>query len=206
MSCKESEYIVTTTMSVAGRGGHTVAITSETKATESHDGRSFRLISRMIDDGRDIRRHESRATLDTPDGPGEGLVTRGAPERTKLPRGTVLPGTHFMRALAAAAAGKIETRHRVYAGEDDIRLAEYTSTVLGAGTSASDPALGEFADKPGWIVRDVVQGVGVRGPARTMEYFVTRDGVMTSMKMTLQGIDLVGKAVKIEKLPKPSCP
>jgi hypothetical protein len=206
IGCKDVEYMSTMSLNFVGRGGHTVTRTVELKTKESHDGRTLRFSSRLNEDGRDIRRHESQAALETSDGPGEGVVTRGAPERTKLQRGTVLPGTHFVRSLAAAAAGKTETKHRVYAGEDEIRLADITSTVVGTGTAPASATLGDFAGKPGWTIREVVHGVGERSPARITESFITADGVTTSMKMMLQGIELVGKAVKIEKLPKPSCP
>jgi hypothetical protein len=205
VGCKEYEVAITMTMRIAS-GGRAVELESEWKTQETLDGRGFRHSMRMMQGGRDVRRHEAEAVLQTRDGPGRGAVTRGAPETLKLGSGTVLPGTHALRTLAAAAAGRTEVKHRVYIGEDDVRLADITSTVLGAGTAPANPALGDAAGKPGWKWRDVYSTVGARSEPRVTETFSTSEGVMTSLVFTVQGLRIASTASKIEMLPKPRCP
>jgi hypothetical protein len=208
IGCKDIESASSTTMSFLGRGGHTVTLSAEEKAQLSRDGRSYRYSSRVIDDGRDARRHEAEAVLETRDGPGKAAVRRGAPEALKLARGTVLPGTHNLRVMAAAAAGKTEVKHRVFLGEDDLRIGDITTTIKGPGTSPANAALGDFAGKPGRAIHEAVRGVGANmaGFSRTTESFVTDDGVIISTTWTMRGVELAGTLVKIEKLPKPTCP
>lgn len=208
IGCKDIETVSSTTMSVLGRGRHTVTVSAEEKAQVSRDGRTYRYSSRVIDAGRDARRHEAEAVLETRDGPGKGAVTRGAPETLKLARGTVLPGTHNLRVMAAAAAGKTEVKHRVFLGEDDLRIGDVTATIKGPGTSPASAALGDFAGKPGRTIHEAIRGVGANtaGFSRDTESFVTDEGVTISTTWTMRGLELTGTPVKIEKLPKPTCP
>jgi hypothetical protein len=206
IGCKDYEVTTAVTMRVASVGG-SVDLESEWKMRESLDGRAFNYTMQLSQDGRLMRRHESEALLQSRDGPGRGTVKRGAPEALKLAPGTVLPGTHGLRSLTAAAAGRREIKHRVYLGEDDVRLADVSTTVIGAGTSSTNAALGEAAGKAGWTFRDVVRSVVPRqnGEARVTEVFVTNEGVTTSTSFTVQGLTIATTPLKIEMLPKPAC-
>ena len=208
IGCKDIESTSSTTMSFFGRCGHTVTVLGEEKPQLSRDGRRLRYSSRVIDDGRDARRHEAEAVLETRDGPGKGAVTRGAPETLTLARGTVLPGTHGLRVMAAAAAGKTEVKHRVFLDEDDLRIADITTTIKGPGTSPASAALGDLAGKPGRTIHEAIRGIGATTAAysRATESFTTDDGVMISTTWTMRGVELTATLVKIEKLPKPTCP
>lgn len=206
VGCKELEIASTLAMRVASAGS-SVDLESAWKTRESLDGRTYRYSMEMLQGGRVVRRHEAEAVLQSRDGPGRGAVTRGAPETLKLAQGTVLPGTHGLRSLAAAAAGRSEIRHRVYLGEDEVRLADVSTTVVEAGTAPASSALGEAAGKPGWRFRDVTRGVGPQqnGEPRITESFVTNDGVTTTTSFTVQGLKLATTPLKIEILPKTAC-
>jgi hypothetical protein len=207
IGCKEIEVAASLTLRVAS-GGRSVDVDSEWKTQETSDGRTFRHSMHMMQGGRVVRRHEAEAVLQTREGPGRGIVKRGAPETLKLEPGTVLPGTHSLRALAAAAAGRTEVKHRVYVGEDEVRLADLMTTVVGSGTAPANAALGEAAGKAGWRLRDVSRAVGPgqNGAPRLTESFITNDGITTSTTFTVQGIRLASTASKIELLPKAKCP
>ena len=206
LGCKDFEVETTLTMQVAS-AGRSVDLETKLKTRESLDGRTYRYSMQMSQAGRVVRRHEAEAVLQSRDGPGRGAVTRGAPETLKLAQGTVLPGTHGLRTLAAAAAGRREIKHRVFLGEDDVRLADVATTVVRSGTAPANPALGEAAGKAGWAIRDVTRGVGPQqnGEPRVGESFVTSDGVTTSTSFTVQGLKLATTTLKIEMLPKPAC-
>jgi hypothetical protein len=206
VGCKDYEVQTSMTMRVesVGRG---VDLESEWKIRESLDGRTFSFSMQMSQQGRLVRRHEAEALLQSRDGPGRGTVKRGAPEALKLAPGTVLPGTHGVRSLAAAAAGKREIKHRVYLGEDDVRLADVSTTITGAGSAPANAALGAAAGKAGWSFRDVVRSVVPRqnGEPRVNETFVTNEGVTTFASFTVQGLTIATTPLKIEMLPKPAC-
>lgn len=206
VGCKDYEIATSLTMQVSSLGRR-VELELESKMRESLDGRRYRYSMQMIQAGRLVRRHEAEAVLQSRDGPGRGAVTRGAPETLKLAQGTVFPGTHGLRTLAAATAGQRELTHRVYLGEDEVRLADVSTTVLGSGTAPANAALGEAAGKAGWTIRDVTRGIGPQqnGEPRVTETFVTSEGVTTSTSFTVQGVKLATMALKIEMLPKPAC-
>src|SRR6185503_6262955 len=145
--------------------------------------------------------------LQSREGPGEAKIKGAAGEDLKLEAGTVLPGTHILRMMQAAADGKKELEHRVFYGLDQLKVTNSRVTILSAGRSGKEKGLGEFADKPGWTIKEEHKEIGGEPGAagQSSEMFLTEDGVTTSLSLSVQGLELQGIALSIEKLPKPDC-
>ncbi len=206
LSC--TALATTLTMEIrASSGGQTMAMTLEQKSTETRDGKVYRFSASTVENGRETERREGQAVLQSRDGPGEATIKGAAAEDLKLEAGTVLPGTHMLRTLRAAAAGKKELESRVFYGLDQMRITTTRVTVLGAGKSGKEKGLGAFADRPGWKIREEYREIGGQPGAttQTSEVFMTEDGVATSITLSIQGLELAGTALSIEKLPKPEC-
>lgn len=202
------ELVTSLTMDIrASSGGQTMTLKLEQKANETRDGRIYRFSSATYENGRELERREGQAVLQSRNGPGEAKIKGAAGEDLKLEPGTVLPGTHMLRIMQAAAAGKKEIEHRIFYGLDQMRITNSRATILGAGRSGKEKGLGEFADKPGWTVREEHKSIGgvPGGAAQSSESFLTEDGVTTTLTISVQGLELQGTPLSIERLPKPDC-
>jgi hypothetical protein len=203
-----AEFLSTLTMDIrASSGGQTMTMKLEQKGSETRDGKIYRFSSVTYENGRESERREGQAVLQSRDGPGEAKIKGASNEDIKLEAGTVLPGTHILRMMAAAASGKKELEHRVFYGLDQMKITASRVTILGAGRSGKEKGLGEFADKPGWTIKEEHKDTsgGPDATSQTSEMFVTEDGVTTSLSLAIQGLELTGTALSIEKLPKPEC-
>jgi hypothetical protein len=205
ISCTELATLLTMDIR-ASSGGQTVTVKLEQKANESRDGKIYRFSSVTWENGRESERREGQAVLQSRNGPGEAAIKGSANEDLKLEPGTILPGTHILRMIQTAAAGKKELEHRVFYGLDQMKVTNSRVTILGAGRSGKEKGLGEFADKPGWRIREEHREIGAPGAgAQSSEAFVTEDGVTTALSIAVQGLELQGTALSIEKLPKAEC-
>lgn len=206
LTCEE--LATTMTMEIrATSGAQTATVKIEQQATETRDGKIYRFSAVTFERGRELERREGQAVLQSRDGPGEAKIKGVAGEDLRLEAGTVLPGTHMLRVMQAALAGKKEIEHRVFHGLEQMRVANSRAVIVGAGRSGKEKGLGEFADKPGWTIREEIKPAGglPGGTAQTSEAFVTEEGVTTAIAITVQGLQLQGTALSIEKLPKPDC-
>lgn len=202
------EFISSFTMDLrASNSGQTMTVKLEQKANETRDGRIYRFSSVTFENGREAERREGQAVLQSREGPGEAKIKGAAGEDLKLEPGTILPGTHMLRMMQAAAAGTKELENRVFYGLDQMKITTSRVTILGAGRSGKEKGLGEFADKPGWTIKEEHKELGGApgGAAQTSETFLTEDGVATAVTISVQGLELHGTALSIEKLPKPDC-
>jgi hypothetical protein len=203
-----TEFIASLTMDLrASSGGQTMSVKLEQKSSETRDGKIYRFSSVTYENNRESERREGQAVLQSREGPGEAQIKGAANEDLKLEHGTILPGTHILRMMSAAAAGKKEIEHRVFYGLDQMKVTTSRVTILGAGRSGKDKGLGEFADKPGWTIKEEHKEIGGEpgGAAQTSEMFVTEDGVTTTLSLSVQGLELTGTALSIEKIAKPEC-
>lgn len=203
-----TELATTMTMEIrATSGAQTMTAAVEQQSTESRDGKVYRFSARTLENGRETERREGQAVLQSRDGPGEAKVKGASVEDVKLEAGTVLPGTHLLRMLAAAAEGKTALEYRVFYGIDQMKIVNTKVTIGPAGRSGKEKGLGEFADKPGWTFREEHKEVGGQpdSATQTVEMFMTEDAVTTRILLAIQGLELVGTPITIEKLPKPEC-
>ena len=206
LTCDELATMMT--MDIRATSGATTAtLKLEQRASETRDGRIYRFSAVTYERGRELERREGQAVLQSRDGPGEAKIKGVAGEDLRLESGTVLPGTHMLRVMQAALAGKKEVEHRVFHGLEQMRITNSRAQIVGAGRSGKGPGLGEFADKPGWTIREEIKPVGglPGGTAQTSEAFVTEDGVTTAISISVQGLQLQGTPLSIEKLPRPDC-
>ena len=206
LTCEE--FVSVLTMDIrASSSGQTMTVKLEQKSNETRDGRIYRFSSVTFENGREAERREGQAVLQSREGPGEAKIKGAAGEDLKLEAGTVLPGTHILRMMQAAADGKKELEHRVFYGLDQLKVTNSRVTILGAGRSGKEKGLGEFADKPGWTFKEEHKEIGGEpgAAAQSSEMFLTEDGVTTSLSLSVQGLELQGTALSIEKLPKPDC-
>jgi hypothetical protein len=206
LGCHDFAVAITMTLRMTA-GAQSVTAVLEQKSHETRNGRIYRFSTRTLENGHETERREGQAVLETRDGPGEGTIKVGAPETVRIEPGTVLPGTHNLRMLAAAAAGKREVKHRVFFGQDQMRLTDVTATITSRGTAPKHAGLGEFAGKPGWTIREDYREVG-SGPdvqPHVTETFYTEEGVPADVLVTVQGLAIAGRALSVEKLPKPEC-
>jgi hypothetical protein len=206
LTCDELTTEVIMDIRVSG-GAQTMSLKLEQKASETRDGRIYRFSSVTYENGRETERREGQAVLQSRSGPGEAKIKGAASEDLKLEPGTILPGTHMLRIMEAASAGKKDLEHRIFYGLDQMRITNSRVTIVGAGRSGKEKGLGEFADKPGWTIREEHKEAGNRpgGPAQSSEAFMTEDGVTTAISISVQGLELRGTTLSIEKLPKPDC-
>lgn len=203
-----TEFASSLTMDIrASSSGQTMTVRLEQKATETRDGKIYRFSSVTSENGRESERREGQAVLQSRDGPGEATIKGAVNEEVKLEHGTILPATHILRMLEAAAAGKKDLEHRVFYGFDQLKVTNSRVTILGAGRSGKEKGLGEFADKPGWTIKEEHKEVGGEpgAAAQSSEMFITEDGVTTTLTLSVQGLELAGTPLSIEKLPKPEC-
>jgi hypothetical protein len=206
LTCEE--FVTSFTMDLrASSGGQTMTVKLEQTANETRDGKIYRFSSVTFENGRESERREGQAVLQAREGPGEAKIKGATGEDLKLEAGTILPGTHMLRMIAAAAAGKKELEHRVFYGLDQMKITNSRVTILGAGRSGKEKGLGPFADKPGWTFREEHKetGGGPSGASQTSETFLTEDGVATAVTISVQGLELQGTPLSIEKLPNPEC-
>jgi hypothetical protein len=96
----------------ATSGAQTTSVMLEQKGTESRDGKVYRFSSRTAENGRISESREGQAVLETRNGPGEAKIKGATAEDVKIEAGTILPGTHILRMMAAAAAGQKSLEHR----------------------------------------------------------------------------------------------
>ena len=205
LTCEELATAMTMDIRASGTG-QTMTLKLEQKASETRDGRIYRFSSVTYENGRELERREGQAVLQSRDGPGEAKIKGTAGEDLKLEPGTVLPGTHMLRILQAAAAGKKEIEHRVFHGLEQMQITNSRAAILGAGRSGKEKGLGEFADKPGWTVKEEIRSIGgAPGATQSSESFLTEEGVTTALTISVQNLELRGTALSIEKLPKPEC-
>jgi hypothetical protein len=203
-----TEYVTSLTMDIRASGGsQTTTVKLEQTGTETRDGRIYRFSSVAYENGRETERREGQAVLQSREGPGEAKIKGAASEDMKLEAGTILPGTHILRMMQAAAGGKKALEHRVFYGLDQMKVTNTRVTVLGAGRSGKEKGLGPFADKPGWTIKEEHKEVGGAPGAATQssEMFLTEEGVVTTLTLAIQGLELAGSALSIEKLPQPEC-
>jgi hypothetical protein len=191
----------------ASSGGQTMSVRLEQKSTETRDGRIYRFSSSSSENGRETERREGQAVLQSREGPGEAKIKGATTEDVKLDPGTILPGTHILRMMAAAAAGKKELEHRVFYGLDQMKISNARVTVLGSGRSGKEKGLGDFADKPGWTIKEEHREIGGTpgAPTQTSEMFMTEGGVATAVTLSVHNLELAGTPLSIETLPKPAC-
>jgi hypothetical protein len=206
LTCAELATEVIMDIRVSG-GAQTTSMKLEQMASETRDGRIYRFTSVTYENGRETERREGQAVLQSRTGPGEAKIKGAAAEDLKLDPGTILPGTHLLRIIEAATAGKKEIEHRVFYGLDQMRITNSRVTIVGAGRSGKEKGLGDFADKPGWTIREDHKEAGGTpgGAAQSSESFMTEDGVTTAVSISVQGLELQGTTLSIEKLPKPDC-
>lgn len=206
LTCEELVTEVIMDIRVSGTG-QTMTLKLEQKANETRDGRIYRFSSVTFENGRESERREGQAVLQSRTGPGEAKIKGAAGEDLKLEAGTILPGTHMLRIMQAAAAGTKELEHRIFYGLDQMRITNSRVTIVGAGRSGKEKGLGEFADKPGWTIKEEHKEAGGTpgGAAQSSEAFMTEDGVTTALSISVQGLELQGTTLSIEKLPKPAC-
>ncbi len=203
-----TEFVSSLTMDIrASSGGQTMTVKLEQKGSETRDGKIYRFSSVTYENNRESERREGQAVLQSREGPGEAKIKGSASEDMKLEAGTILPGTHILRMMSAAAAGKKELENRVFYGLDQMKVTATRVTILGAGRSGKEKGLGEFADKPGWTIKEEHKEIGGApgGAAQTSEMFVTEEGIATTLSISVQGLELAGTALSIEKLAKPEC-
>jgi hypothetical protein len=203
-----TEFATTMTMEIrATSGAQTMTAAIEQQSTETRDGKVYRFSARTTENGRETERREGQAVLQSRDGPGEAKVKGSSVEDVKLEAGTVLPGTHLLRMLAAAAESKTALEYRVFYGLDQMKIVNTKVTIGPAGRSGKEKGLGEFADKPGWTFREEHKEVSGQpdSTTQTVETFMTEDAVTTRILMAIQGLELVGTPITIEKLAKPEC-
>lgn len=188
-------------------GAQTMTAVVEQQATETRDGKVYRFSSRSLENGRETERREGQAVLQSRDGPGEATVKGASVEEVKIEAGTILPGTHLLRIMAAAAEGKTALDHRIFYGLDQMKIVNSKVTIAGAGRSGKEKGLGEFADKPGWTLKEEQKEVNPQpdAPTHSVEMFLTEDAVTTRIVLAIQGLELIGTPLSIEKLPKPEC-
>lgn len=207
ITCEEFVSVLTMDLR-ASSSGQTVTVKLEQNSNETRDGKIYRFSSVTFENGRESERREGQAVLQSREGPGEAKIKGAANgEDLKLEAGTVLPGTHILRMMQAAVDGKKELEHRVFYGLDQMKVTNSRVTILGAGRSGKEKGLGEFADKPGWTIKEEHKEIGGEpgAAAQASEMFLTEDGVTTSLSLSVQGLELQGTALSIEKLPKPDC-
>lgn len=206
LTCEELITEVIMDLRASG-SGQSMTLRLEQKANETRDGRIYRFSSVTSENGRETERREGQAVLQSRTGPGEAKIKGAAAEDMKLDPGTILPGTHMFRIMQAASAGKKELEHRIFFGLDQMRITSSRVTIMGAGRSGKEKGLGDFADKPGWTIKEEHKEAGNApgGHAQTSEIFMTEDGVTTSLLISVQSLELQGTTLSIEKLPKPDC-
>ena len=206
LTCDEMASTMTLELR-ATSGAQTMTVTLEQKTTESRDGKLYRFSSRTLENGRETENREGQAVLQTRTGPGEAKIKGSSAEDVKIEAGTILPGTLLLRTLAEAAAGKQSFEARVFYGFDQMKVAQARITIKGAGRSGKEKGLGEFADKPGWTIHQEHKEIGGTPDSATQvaEMFVTEDAIATSILLQVQGLELVGTPLSIEKLAKPEC-
>jgi hypothetical protein len=206
LTCDELASATTMELRVTS-GAQSMTVSFEQSATETRDGKVYRFSARTLENGRVSDTREGQAVLQSRDGPGEAKIKGASAEDVKIEAGAMLPGTHLMRVMAAAAAGKTALEHRVFYGLDQMKIALARVEIKGAGRSAKLKSLGDYADKPGWTIREEHKelGGGPDSASQATEMFVTEDLVATSIVLQLQGLELEGTPISIEKLPKPEC-
>ena len=206
LTCDELTTAMTMELRASG-GAQTTTVSLEQQASESRDGKVYRFSARTLENGRESERREGQAVLQSREGPGEAKIKGSANEDVKLEAGTVLPGTHLLRMMAAAAESKPAFESRVFYGLDQMKIVRVKTTIQGTGRSGKEKGLGEFADKPGWTIREEHKEEGGQpdGATQNVEMFVTEDAVTTRIVLSIQGLELVAVPLSIEKLPKPDC-
>lgn len=206
LTCEELMTEVIMDIRVSG-SGQNATLRLEQKASETRDGRIYRFSAVTFENGRESERREGQAVLQSRTGPGEAKIKGGTGEDLKLEPGTILPGTHMLRMMEAASSGKKELEHRIFYGLDQMKVTNSRVTIAGAGRSGKEKALGDFADKPGWTIKEEHKEAGGTpgGASQSSEAFMTEDGVTTALSISVQGLELQGTVVSIEKLPKPDC-
>lgn len=206
LTCDELTTSMTMELRATG-GAQSTTVSLEQQASETRDGKVYRFSARTTENGRESERREGQAVLQTRDGPGEAKIKGTTNEELKLERGTVLPGTHLLRMMSGAAEGKTAFESRVFYGLDSMKIVRIKTAIQGAGRSGKEKGLGEFADKPGWTIREEHKEDGGQpdGATQNVEMFVTQDAVTTRIVLSIQGLELVATPLTIEKLPKPDC-
>lgn len=206
LTCADLSTSMTMELRVTS-GAQTMSVMVEQQSTETRDGKVYRFSARTVENGRDTERREGQAILQSREGPGEATVKGSSVEDVKLEAGTILPGTHLLRIMAAAAEGKTALEHRIFYGIDQMKIVNTKVAILGSGRSGKEKGLGEFTDKPGWTIKEEHKEVGAQADATTqsVEMFMTEEAVTTRIVMSIQGLELIGTPLSIEKLPKPAC-
>jgi hypothetical protein len=207
LTCEE--LVTEVIMDIRASGsGQSMTLKLEQKASETRDGRIYRFSSVTSENGRETERREGQAVLQSRTGPGEAKIKGVANEDLKLEAGTILPGTHMLRIMQAASGGKKDLEHRIFYGLDQMRITNSRVSIAGAGRSGKEKGLGEFADTPGWTIKEEhkeAAGNTPGGAAQSSESFMTEDGVTTAITISVQGLELQGTTLSIEKLAKPDC-
>jgi hypothetical protein len=193
------------TMTVTGRDGTEIDLTSEYTTWESKDGLKLRFRMRQTTDDAVALDLAGTAELERPGGPGRVTYSQPADTAHPLPPGTMFPTAHTEALLAAARAGQRFVTIPIFDGTSADGVQDSTIAIA----SSAPPAANEFpalAALPSTRVR--IAFFARDGAKQQPEYEVGMrywaNGVADQLSMDFGDYVMGGKMTELT-LPKPGC-
>ncbi|MCS6931125.1 MAG: cell envelope integrity EipB family protein [Acetobacteraceae bacterium] len=196
------------TLEITDRDGQQIETTSDYATLEARDGSRLRfsLVQRTND--AETKRVSGEARL-APDGSGLVTYVHPAAREAPLPRGTMLPMGHTVRALAAAARGERVLVAPLFDGTTDTGAQDTTTFILAVLPPERHPRFDSLSALPSARMRVAFfEGGQPQGGAAVADYEMSlrywSNGVADDLTMEFGEFSLRGRLERLEELPR-SC-
>jgi hypothetical protein len=193
------------TLVVTDRDGNRIETSSDYSTFEAKDGSRLRFSLTQMTEGAVTQRISGEATRN-PDGTGRVTYQDPSPNEIQLPRGTLFPMMHTIRALAAARAGQRVLAAPLMDGTDEDGAQETSTFMVGAATPAPEsPRFPPMAGQASQRMRISFFEPGSQAGAGTPNYEVAlryyANGVADDVHMDFGEFSVSGELLELAPTP-----
>ncbi|RVT99212.1 DUF1849 family protein [Rhodovarius crocodyli] len=193
------------TLVVTDRDGNRIETSSDYSTFEAKDGSRLRFSLTQMTEGAVTQRISGEATRN-PDGTGRVTYQDPAPNETQLPRGTLFPMMHTIRALATARAGQRILAAPLMDGTDEDGAQETSTFMIGAMQEPqANPRFPAMAGQAAQRMRISFFEPGSQAGAGTPNYEVAlryyANGVADDVHMDFGEFSVAGELLELAPTP-----
>jgi len=192
------------TLVITDRDGNRIETSSDYSTFEAKDGSHLRFSLTQMTEGAVTQRISGEASV-TPEG-GRARYQDPAPNEVTLPRGTLLPMMHTIRALATARAGQRILSAPLMDGTDEDGAQDTSTFMTGSWQEpAAQPRFPALAGQGSQRMRISFFEPGQQGGAGTPNYEVAlryyANGVADDVHMDFGEFSVVGELLELAPTP-----
>lgn len=194
-----------TALSFSYNEGNQVATVWEFVTWESKDGLRYRFHVRSVRDGAVVEEVEGQARLDSRGGAGTARFTKPQEMTIKLPKGTLFPTEHTLRAIQRAEAGDKMFLRTIFDGTGTDGPFEVNAVIGPRQAPSGEEQL--IRGAPSWRMNMAFFPAADKNATPDYEvglrYF--SNGIAKDVLQNFGDFSLRARLDKLEPLPKPDC-